>query len=579
MQLRELRAHHYMRGYSPNGLAAQSGSRPSGRIPSRSPESGAVSGLLKRPLSSMTLASLAVAVLLGACSVGPDYVRPAVETPAAYKEAGNWKPAQPRDDVDRGKWWEVFNDPLLNQMQEQVDISNQNLAKAEAQFRQALALVQSARAGYYPSVTGGISNTRSRSSATTIATPSVAPVSRGVATSHNLPFQASWAPDVWGSVRRTVESNEAGAQASAGDLAAARLSAQAALAQSYFQLRALDSEKLLLEDTVAAYGKSLKLVQNQYAAGVVAKADVVQAQTQIKTAQAQSIDIDAQRALLEHAIASLMGKPPSDVSIPRQALQASVPLAPAELPSELLERRPDIAAAERRMAQANAQIGVATAAYYPALTLSASTGYQSATMTDWFTAPSRYWSFGPAIALSLFDGGLRQAQTAQAIANYDASVAAYRQTVLAGFQQVEDSLATLRILEQEAEVQGEAVALAQEALTLALNQYKAGTVNYLNVVVIQAAALANQRTAVDILSRRVSASVQLVTALGGGWEPSAEELAGPNALRPDRDALGAAPWPVPTTASGASTRTAPGAPTRTASGASIGTAPGAAAGK
>jgi NodT family efflux transporter outer membrane factor (OMF) lipoprotein len=464
-------------------------------------------------LNAMTLAAVA---LLTGCTVGPDYVRPAVETPAAYKEAGNWKPAQPRDDVDRGKWWEVYQDPLLNRLQEQVDISNQNLAKAEAQFRQALALVQSARAGYYPTVTGGMSNTRSRASATTIAQPSATPVSRGVVTNHNLPFQASWAPDVWGNISRAVEANEASAQASAGDLAAARLSAHAALAQSYFQLRALDAQQLLLEDTVAAYGKSLQLVQNQYAAGIVAKADLVQAQTQIKTAQAQAIDIGAQRAPLEHAIALLMGRPPSELSIPRQPLQAAVPAAPAGLPSELLERRPDIAAAERRMAQANAQIGVAKAAYFPALTLSASGGYQSAAMVDWLTGPSRYWSFGTAIAQALFDGGLRQAQTAQALAAYDASVAAYRQTVLTGFQQVEDNLATLRILEQEAEVQGEAVKSAEQGLALALNQYKAGTVNYLNVVVAQATALANQRTAVDLLSRRVSASVQLVTALGGG---------------------------------------------------------------
>ena len=484
-------------------------------------------------LNAMTLVA---AALLAGCSVGPDYVRPAVETPAAYKEAGNWKPARPRDDVNRGKWWEVFNDPLLNQLQEQVDISNQNLAKAEAQFRQALALLQSARAGYFPSVTGGVSPTRSRASATTIAQPSATPISRGVVTNHNLPFQASWAPDVWGNISRAVEANEAGAQASAGDLAAARLSVQAALAQSYFQLRALDAQQLLLEDTVAAYGKSLKLVQNQYAAGVVAKADLVQAQTQIRSTQAQAIDIGAQRAPLEHAIALLVGKPPSQLSIARQPLEATVPPAPVGLPSELLERRPDIAAAERRMAQANAQIGVAKAAYFPALTLSASTGYQSATMADWVTAPSRFWSFGPAIAQSLFDGGLRRAQTAQAIAAYDASVAAYRQTVLTGFQQVEDGLATLRILEQEAEVQGEAVKLAEQALALALNQYKAGTVNYLNVVVAQATALANQRTAVDLLSRRVSASVQLVTALGGGWTPSREELAGRNASHSDRDA-------------------------------------------
>ncbi len=484
--------------------------------------------------------TLAAGALLAGCSVGPDYVRPGVETPAAFKEAGKWKPAEPRDLVPRGRWWTIYNDPLLDRLEDQVSVSNQNLAKAEAQFRQALALLQSAQAGYFPNVSGGLSNTRSRASATTIAQPSATPASRGVVTSHNLPFQASWAPDVWGSISRAVEANQAGAQASAADLEAARLSAQAALAQTYFQLRALDAQQLLLEDTVAAYAKSLKLVQNQYAAGVVAKSDLVQARTQITTAQAQAIDIGAQRAQLEHAIALLVGKPPAELSLARAPLMARLPPLPAGLPSDLLERRPDIAAAERRMAQANAQIGVATAAYFPALTLSAATGFQSATMSDWFSAPSRFWSFGPAIALSLFDGGLRQAQSAQALAAYDASVAAYRQVVLSGFQQVEDSLATLRILEQEAEVQGEAVKLAEQALALALNQYRAGTVSYLNVVVAQATALSNQRTAVDILNRRISASVQLVTALGGGWTRSSQDLAEGSALRSVDGTQGAA---------------------------------------
>ena len=474
-------------------------------------------------LNIQTLALALAAALLAGCTAGPVYVRPAVETPTAYKEAGKWKPAEPGDELSRGNWWEVYKDPLLDRLQQQVDVSNQNLAKAEAQFRQALALVQSARAGYYPNLSGGVSSSRSRASATTIAQPSATPVSRGVVTNHNIPFQASWAPDVWGNISRAVEANEAGAQASAGDVQAARLSAQAALAQSYFQLRALDAQQLLLEDTVAAYAKSLQLVQNQYAAGIVAKTDLAQAQTQIKTAQAQAIDLGAQRSQLEHAIALLVGKPPAELSIAREPLRASVPPLPLQLPSALLERRPDIAAAERRMAQANAQIGVATAAYFPALTLSAATGYQSATMAEWLTAPSRYWSFGPAIAQSLFDGGLRRAQTAQASAAYDASVAAYRQTVLAGFQQVEDSLATLRILEQEAEVQGEAVKSAEQTLALTLNQYKAGTVSYLNVVVAQTTALANQRTAVDLLGRRMSASVQLVTALGGGWSAAAAQ--------------------------------------------------------
>ncbi len=334
---------------------------------------------------------------------------------------------------------------------------------------------------------------------------------------HNLPLQASWAPDVWGNIRRAVEANEAGAQASAGDLDAARLSVQATLAQSYFQLRALDTQQQLLEDTVAAYQKSLQLIQNQYAAGIVAKADVITAQAQVKTTQAQAIDLGVQRAQLEHAIAVLTGKPPSSFAIARAPLVAVVPNIPEVLPSALLERRPDIAAAERRMQQANAQIGVVQAAWYPALSLTSSGGFQSAAMSNLISQPSRFWSLGASLTETLFDGGLRSGNKNQATAAYEANVAAYRQTVLAGFQQVEDNLAALRILEQEAEVQTEAVKLSNQALALSLNQYKAGTVSYTNVVVAQANALTNQNNAVGILSRRVIASVQLITALGGSW--------------------------------------------------------------
>ncbi len=459
--------------------------------------------------------ALAALLVLAGCTVGPDYVRPEVETPAAFKEG--WKQAEPRDHENRGKWWEAFADPLLNGLQEQVDISNQNLAKAEAQFRQASALVEAARATYFPTLTGGISTTRSRSSSTTVAQPSSVPVSRGVVTSHNLPFNASWEADVWGKISRTVEANTAGAQASAADLEAARLSAQAQLAQNYFQLRALDAQQQLLEDTVAAYEKSLQLTQNRYTAGVVAKADVVQAQTQLKTTQAQAIDVGVQRAQLEHAIALLVGKPASSFTIPRAPLSAAPPEVPSALPSELLERRPDIAAAERRVAAANAQIGVANAAFFPSFTLSAATGFQSSTMAQWFTAPSRFWSIGPAVSLLLFDGGLRRIQNDQAVAAYDATVATYRQNVLAAFQEVEDNLAALRILRQEASVQQEALQAARQSVELTTNQYKAGTVSYLNVIAVQTTALANERTSVDILNRRLAASVLLVKALGGGW--------------------------------------------------------------
>ena len=470
-----------------------------------------------KPHDMKLVALAALLAPLAACTVGPDYVRPAVETPAAYKEAGNWKPAQPQDDARRGNWWAIYEDAQLDGLMTQVNVSNQSLARAEAQYRQAAALAQAAGAAYYPSITGGVSNTRSRASATTIATPTTAPVSRGVVVNHNLPFQASWAPDVWGNIRRAVEAGEAGAQASAGDLEAARLSIQATLAQSYFQLRTLDAQQLQLENIVAAYGQSLRLVQNQYAAGTVAKADLIAAQAQVKATQAQAIDLGVQRAQLEHAIAALTGRPASSFAIARAPLTATPPPVPRALPSTLLERRPDIAAAERRMQQANAQIGVTEAAWFPALNLSAAAGLQSATMVDWLTAPSRFWSFGATLGQTLFNGGLRQANQDQAVAAYDASVAAYRQAVLAGFQQVEDNLAALRILEEEAAVQAEAVKLSDQSLALALNQYKAGTVSFVNVVVAQANAMANQTNAAGILGRRMNASVQLITALGGGW--------------------------------------------------------------
>jgi NodT family efflux transporter outer membrane factor (OMF) lipoprotein len=469
-----------------------------------------------------TILSLMALALLGACTVGPNYVRPTADTPAAFKEMEGWKTAQPRDQELRGKWWETFNDPLLDNLEEQISISNQNLAQAAAQFRQARALVQSARAGFLPTVSGGASVMRARSSSSPGSqNQGFAQSSRAPSTSYSLSLDAVWEADLWGRVRRTVESNEAGAQASAADLEALRLSFQAELAQNYFQLRALDAQKQLFDDTIAAYQRSLTLTQNQYAAGVVAKVDVIQAQTQLRTTQAQALDIGVQRAQLEHAIALLIGKPASIYSLAVAALTASPPALPVGMPASLLERRPDIAAAERRMAAANAQIGVAEAAYYPSLTLSATTGFQSSSFSSWLTAPSRFWSLGPALAQTLFDGGLRRAQTDQAIAAYDANVAGYRQTVLTGFQEVEDNLAALRILEQEAAIQDDAVQNARQSVTLTTNQYKAGIVSYLNVVTVQATALTNERTAVDILSRRLIASVLLIKALGGGWDASA----------------------------------------------------------
>ena len=467
----------------------------------------------------VNIAAAAVAIaLLGACAAGPDYVRPHVEAPAAYKELAGWKQADPRDDVGRGNWWAAFDDPLLNSLQEQVNISNQNLAQAAANYRQALALVQAARAGYFPTVVGALSTTRSRASS---AAGSNVSTSKGVVVSHELSFDARWEADVWGRISRTVEADTAGAQASAADLETAKLSLQALLALNYFQLRAVDAQKRLLEDALRAYDKSRQLTQNQYKAGIVSKADVAQAQTQFKTTEAQVIDLGVQRAQLEHAIALLIGKASADFSIASGELSALPPVIPVGLPSELLERRPDIAAAERRVAAANAQIGVVKSAYFPSFRLNAAGGYQSSNLAEWLTVPSRFWAIGPAIAEVLFDGGLRRALTAQAIAAYDATVASYRQAVLAGFQEVEDSLAALRILEREAQVQHEAVQSARESVTLTLNQYKAGTVSYLNVVAVQATALSNERATVDLLNRRLAASVLLIKALGGDWNTSA----------------------------------------------------------
>lgn len=460
----------------------------------------------------------ALSLLLGAalgsgCTVGPDYVRPAAAVPAAFKEAGDWKPAQPRDDSSRGKWWEIFGDPHLNALIERVDISNQNILAAEAQFRGAQALVQQARAGYFPTLGTGVSTIRSQS-------PNLpnAPTTTRPTTTYNLPVNASWEPDLWGSVRRAVESSEANAQASAASLESARLSAQATLAQNYFLLRIADAQRKLLDDTVAAYERSLTLTKNRYDAGVAARVDVVQALTQLKSTQAQAIEIGVQRAALEHAIAVLMGEPPEQFSIAAIPLAVAPPPIPVGVPSELLERRPDIAAAERSVAAANAQIGVAIAAFYPTLTLSAAGGFRSTDAANWLSVPSRYWSVGAALAQVLFDGGLRSGVTAQARAAYDSNVAAYRQTVLTGFQEVEDNLAALRILAQEAAVQADAVAAARQSVELTTNQYKAGIVSYLNVVAVQTVALNNERTAVGILGQRLTASVLLVKALGGGWD-------------------------------------------------------------
>ena len=463
------------------------------------------------------------AVALAGCSVGPNYVRPVAETPPAYKEAQDWKVAEPKDHQPRGNWWEVFNDRQLSSLVSQVDISNQTLKAAEARVREAQALTRAARAAFFPVVSASADVSRSgrgAGAATAGASSGQGGARGGVSNNYNLALDVNWEVDLWGRIRRTVEASEATAQASAADLEAAKLSAQATLAEDYFLLRVQDAQIRLLNDTVAAYEKSLQLTRNQYAVGVVGRVDVAQAETQLSSTRAQAIDAAIQRAQLEHAIAVLIGKPPAEVSIAVADVPAGFPDIPLGVPSELLERRPDIAAAERRTAAANAQVGVAEAAFFPSLTLSASGGFQSSMLSQLISLPNRYWSIGTAIAQTIFDAGLRRAQTDQAIATYDENVANYRQTVLAGFQEVEDNLAALRILAQEAVVQDDAVKSARESVTITLNQYRAGTANYLAVVVVQATALANERAALTVLGRRLDASVVLIKALGGGWDSS-----------------------------------------------------------
>jgi len=470
-------------------------------------------------------ACLLLTTLLSGCTVGPDYVRPQTTIPDNFKEINGWKQAHPRDHVLPGKWWEVFKDAHLNTLEEQVATANQSIAQAEAQYRQAQHLVQSARSAYFP--TANITAVANRFRAASGQNVAV----RGVKNLFGIAGALAWEPDLWGSVRRQVESNTGNAQASAATLQALRLSTQATVAEDYFQLRALDAQKTLFDETVAAYQKTLDITKNRYAAGVVAKTDVVQAETQLESTRAQTINLGVQRAALEHAIAVLIGKTPEEFSLNVVPLEATPPPIPVSLPSELLERRPDIASAERKIAAANAQIGVAKAAFFPTLNLAASNGYQSNTLSTAFAAAGRYWALGPAgAALTLLDGGAKQAQYKQEIDGFDASVAFYKQTVLTGFQEVEDNLAALRILEEEAQVQERAVTAARQALTMTTNQYKAGTISYLNVMTSQAVALNNQQTAVQILGDRLAASVLLIKALGGGWNvamlPTPDEAGG-----------------------------------------------------
>jgi NodT family efflux transporter outer membrane factor (OMF) lipoprotein len=486
------------------------------------------------PLALPALAALAalaaIIALLAGCTVGPNYQRPPATAPAAWKEPPppDWKSATPHDETPRGKWWEVFGDPQLNALEEQVSVSNQSIAQAEAQFRAARAAAAVARAGLFPTVTAGAAATKARGSAgrgsgTAVTSPvgnTTTVTSTATTTLYQVPIDVSYEVDVWGRVRRQIEASVATAQASAGDLETLRLSMQAELAVDYFELHGLDAQKQLLDSTAAAFQKALELTTNRHNQGIASGVDVAQAQTQLETTRAQALDLGVQRTALEHAIAVLTGKPPSELTIAPAPVGVQPPPIPVALPSELLERRPDVAANERRMAAANAQIGVQAAAYYPTLSLTASGGFANSKLADLFTWPSRFWSLGAATVETLFNGGARRAATEEAKANYDAAVAAYRQTVLTAFQNVEDNLSALRVLDEEAAQQAIATAAAEKSLSLSNNRYQGGIATYLEVITAQAQAVANERTAVDILTRRMTASVNLVKALGGGWRDS-----------------------------------------------------------
>ena len=468
---------------------------------------------------------LSLALTISACSLGPDYERPTLDVGLAYKQAPGWVLASPAVAAADEPWWTAFQDPVLNGLIERLNDNNLSIQQSEAQYRQALTLLRSANASLYPTL--GLTADVTRADV-----PMVLPGSSAVTgafdpyTQYGIGLGLSWEVDLWGAVRRNIEAAQASVQASAAELAGARLSAQAALASSYFQLRVLDVQDHLLVRTIAAYERSLRLTQNLQRAGLSDRSDVAVAQTQLETARVQQMDLQWQRAQLENAMAVLLGQAPSLFALPKQVdLSIKPPAIPVGLPSTLLERRPDIAAAEMRTAAANAQIGVATAAWFPDLTISANAGFQSRQFAQWFSAPAQFWAIGPALAMAIFDGGRRSAQVDQARAAFDAQAAAYRLTVLRALQEVEDAMVQLHVLEQEQQVQRRAVQAALESLRIKRNQYEQGLVDYLSVAVLETAALNNQRTEIAIMGNRFAATVRLVAALGGGW--STEQLPNP----------------------------------------------------
>jgi len=460
----------------------------------------------------------AAGLLIGAagCATGPRYEAPAISAPPIYKESADWKPAQPVDDVFRGKWWESFRDDELNALEDQVEVSNQSLKSAEAQFREARAALRSARAAYAPQLTLVPGTSLIDQSANR---PLHNPAASTRYNDYILPADVSYEADVWGRIRHTVDASHAGMQASAADLESANLSVHAELALDYFSLRAVDAEKQLLDETVSAFQRAVELTQTRFKGGVAAAVDVAQAETQLETTRAQAVDDEVRRAELEHAIALLVGQPASSFSLAAAPL-GRPPQTPPGLPSDLLERRPDVAAAERRVAAANAQIGVRTSAFYPLLTLGGGGGVESAHLGDWLRAASGFWTAAPAAAVTIFDGGRRRALSDQAKAAYDAAVAGYQETVLTAFREVEDNLSTLRVLENEAQIQDAAVAAAERSLAYSTTRYRGGVSTYLEVITAQSAALFNQRAALGLQERRLTASVLLIKALGGGWTRS-----------------------------------------------------------
>ena len=472
------------------------------------------------------IAALLLVLLLAGCTVGPKYVKPSApttpaykeEVPGSFKESDQWQPARPGDQISRGSWWEIFGDPQLNELEEQIASSNQTLKVAEARFREARAAIRFNRAAQFPTISTFPSASYVKRSDFSPNFPSrIQQTSKG---DFILPFDLSYELDLWGRVRRSVAAAREEAQATAADYETAKLSLEAELALDYFELHSADAQKQLLDDTVKAYTSNLQLTLNRFKGGVAPRSDVAQAQTQLETTRVQDTDVTVQRAQFEHAIAILIGKPPAEFSLAAAPLSYQPPSIPIGLPSELLQRRPDIAAAERRVAEANNQVGIARAAYFPTVALGGTAGLAGSHASNWFSWPSGFWAVGPALAETLFDAGRRRATSESARANYDATIATYRQTSLTAFQEVEDNVAALRILENETQQQQQAVASAQESLQLFTNRYKGGVDTYLQVITAQTIELANERNAIDILRRRLDASVLLVKALGGGWNVS-----------------------------------------------------------